>query len=106
MSASEEWSRAGWRAHLPRTGDLPAYVGRLGEATIPELAAASAGRVPARIAVVMRPGGDFDQGALIVHARAALAGYKCPKQVFQLDALPRNHVGKVVRSALTPRGAG
>jgi len=42
IGAGEEWSRAGWRAHLPGIGDPPAYVGRLGEATIPELAAASA----------------------------------------------------------------
>jgi len=53
--------------------------------------------------VVMRPGHDFDERALIAHARAALAAYKCPKQVFQLRALPRNHLGKVLRSALTPR---
>src|SRR5215831_5423298 len=53
MNAGEEWSRAGWRAHLPGTADLPAYVGRLGEATIPELAAASAGRVPGRVAVTV-----------------------------------------------------
>jgi acyl-CoA synthetase (AMP-forming)/AMP-acid ligase II len=53
--------------------------------------------------VVIRPGHDFDERALIAHARTALAAYKCPKQVFQLAALPRNHVGKVVRSALTPR---
>jgi hypothetical protein len=36
ISASEEWSRAGWRAHLPGPRDLPAYVGRLGGATLPE----------------------------------------------------------------------
>jgi acyl-coenzyme A synthetase/AMP-(fatty) acid ligase len=48
----------------------------------------------------VRDGHGFDEGALIAHARARLAGYKCPKQVFQLVALPRNHVGKVVRSAL------
>jgi acyl-coenzyme A synthetase/AMP-(fatty) acid ligase len=30
-----------------------------------------------------------------------LAGYKCPKRVFQLAALPRNHLGKIIRSALT-----
>ena len=53
--------------------------------------------------VVMRPGHDFDERALIAHARAALAAYKCPKQVFKLRALPRNHLGKVLRSALTPR---
>jgi acyl-CoA synthetase (AMP-forming)/AMP-acid ligase II len=53
--------------------------------------------------VVMRPGHDFDERALIAHARTALAAYKCPKQVFELAALPRNHVGKVVRSALAPK---
>jgi malonyl-CoA/methylmalonyl-CoA synthetase len=52
--------------------------------------------------VVMRPGRELDERALIAHARAALAAYKSPKQVFELDALPRNHVGKLVRSALTP----
>jgi len=50
--------------------------------------------------VVMRDGHGFDEGALIAYARARLAGYKCPKQVFQRAALPRNHVGKIVRGAL------
>jgi len=53
MSACEEWSRAGWRAHLPGVADVPAFVARLGEATIPELAAASADRVPGRVAVTV-----------------------------------------------------
>ncbi len=50
--------------------------------------------------VVVRDGHGFDEAALIAHARARLAGYKCPKQVFQRAALPRNHVGKIVRGAL------
>jgi acyl-CoA synthetase (AMP-forming)/AMP-acid ligase II len=50
--------------------------------------------------VVVRDGHRFDEAALIAHARTRLAGYKCPKRVFQLAALPRNHVGKIVRSAL------
>jgi acyl-CoA synthetase (AMP-forming)/AMP-acid ligase II len=50
--------------------------------------------------VVVRDGHRFDEAALIAHARTRLAAYKCPKQVFQLAALPRNHVGKIVRSAL------
>ncbi len=50
--------------------------------------------------VVLRDGKGFDEAALIAHARERLAGYKCPKRVFQLTALPRNHVGKIVRSAL------
>ncbi len=50
--------------------------------------------------VVVRDGHGFDEADLIAHARTRLAGYKCPKRVFQLSALPRNHVGKIVRSAL------
>ncbi len=50
--------------------------------------------------VVLRDGHGFDEAALIAHARTRLAGYKCPKRVFQLAALPRNHVGKIIRSAL------
>jgi len=50
--------------------------------------------------VVICEGYSFDQAALIAHARARLAGYKCPKQLFQRASLPRNHVGKIVRSAL------
>jgi acyl-CoA synthetase (AMP-forming)/AMP-acid ligase II len=50
--------------------------------------------------IVMRAGHGFDEAALIAYARTRLAGYKCPKQVFQRTALPRNHVGKIVRGAL------
>jgi len=50
--------------------------------------------------VVLRDGHDFDEAALIAHARTLLAGYKCPKRVFRLAALPRNQLGKIVRSAL------
>jgi acyl-CoA synthetase (AMP-forming)/AMP-acid ligase II len=48
----------------------------------------------------MRAGHGFDEAALIAYARERLAGYKCPKQVFQRAFLPRNHVGKIVRGAL------
>ncbi|HTX27316.1 MAG TPA: AMP-binding protein [Streptosporangiaceae bacterium] len=50
--------------------------------------------------VVVRDGHGFDEAALIAHARTRLAGYKCPKRVFRLAALPRNAVGKIVRSVL------
>src|SRR5215472_11184151 len=61
MTGYEEWSRAGWAAHLPGITDIPAYVASLGEATIPGLAAASADRVPDRIALSI-------DGAQITHA--------------------------------------
>jgi acyl-CoA synthetase (AMP-forming)/AMP-acid ligase II len=50
--------------------------------------------------VVLRKGHEFDEADLIAHARTRLAGYKCPKRVFQLAALPRNQLGKIVRAAL------
>jgi len=31
-----------------------------------------------------------------------LAPYKCPKQLFAVEALPRNDVGKLDRKRLTP----
>jgi acyl-CoA synthetase (AMP-forming)/AMP-acid ligase II len=52
--------------------------------------------------ITLRPGAGFDEAALIAHARTALAGYKCPKRVYLLSALPRTPVGKLQRSALTP----
>ena len=50
--------------------------------------------------VVPADGHGFDEASLIAHARTLLAAYKCPKRVFQLAALPRNQLGKIVRSAL------
>src|SRR2546428_760224 len=46
MTGYEEWSRAGWAAHLPGVADIPAHVAALGEATIPGLAAAAADGLP------------------------------------------------------------
>jgi acyl-CoA synthetase (AMP-forming)/AMP-acid ligase II len=50
--------------------------------------------------VVLRPGHRLDEQALVTHARAVLSPYKCPKRVFELDSLPRNALGKVVRAEL------
>jgi acyl-CoA synthetase (AMP-forming)/AMP-acid ligase II len=57
--------------------------------------------------VVLRDGHGFDEATLIAYARTLLAGYKCPKRVFRVAALPRNQLGKIVRSALklVPIGA-
>jgi malonyl-CoA/methylmalonyl-CoA synthetase len=48
------------------------------------------------------PSGQVDPGDVIEHARRLLAAYKCPKQVFTVDSLPRNSMGKLQRSALLP----
>jgi acyl-CoA synthetase (AMP-forming)/AMP-acid ligase II len=50
--------------------------------------------------VVLRGGWEFDEAALIAYARTMLAGYKCPKRVFRTAALPRNHLGKILRGQL------
>jgi acyl-CoA synthetase (AMP-forming)/AMP-acid ligase II len=47
--------------------------------------------------VVLREGHGFDEAGLIGHARTLLAPYKCPKQVFRLDELPRNSLGKIIK---------
>ena len=41
-----------------------------------------------------------DAPALIDHCRARPAGYKKPKHVFFVDALPRNSTGKVLKNEL------
>ncbi|GAA4831015.1 acyl-CoA synthetase [Saccharopolyspora rosea] len=43
-----------------------------------------------------------DPDELVAHCRARLAPHKCPKQVFVVDSLPRNSMGKLRRSALAP----
>ncbi|MEP7159780.1 MAG: class I adenylate-forming enzyme family protein [Dermatophilaceae bacterium] len=45
----------------------------------------------------------LDAGALLAHAHAHLAGYKCPRRVVSVDSLPRTGNGKVMRSALKSR---
>jgi len=52
--------------------------------------------------VTLRPGHAFDEAVLIDHTHTALAGYKCPKRVYLLPALPRTPLGKLQRSALRP----
>jgi malonyl-CoA/methylmalonyl-CoA synthetase len=51
-------------------------------------------------AVAPRPGHTLQEADLIKAARGRLAGYKTPKRVFLLDALPRNAMGKTDRKAL------
>ncbi|HEV2217313.1 MAG TPA: AMP-binding protein [Candidatus Dormibacteraeota bacterium] len=50
--------------------------------------------------VVMKPGASFDVDALLEHSATLLAPYKRPKEIKRLEALPRNHVGKIDRRLL------
>jgi acyl-CoA synthetase (AMP-forming)/AMP-acid ligase II len=57
------------------------------------------GEVP-RAFVVLKPGQEITEAALIAHCRSRLAGFKTPKQVVFLDTLPRNPSGKVLKREL------
>ena len=56
--------------------------------------------------VVLRPDSVPSAGSLMQFCRGRLAGYKCPKQVGFLAALPRSVVGKIDRRALRNLGPG
>ena len=53
-----------------------------------------------RAAVVLRPGARASEADLIAWARERLAGYKTPKQLLLVDALPRNAGGKILKREL------
>ena len=50
--------------------------------------------------VVLKDGEELSEAELIAHSREHIAGYKCPKSVDFIDALPRNPSGKVLRREL------
>jgi long-chain acyl-CoA synthetase len=50
--------------------------------------------------VVLRPGGATTADALIAHCRERLAGYKYPRRVTLMTALPRSATGKVLKARL------
>jgi fatty-acyl-CoA synthase len=51
-------------------------------------------------ALVVTDGSDVDADAIIAHCRTLLAGYKCPKRVEFIDALPRTATGKIQKFKL------
>ncbi|MDQ1373342.1 MAG: long-chain acyl-CoA synthetase, partial [Actinomycetota bacterium] len=56
-----------------------------------------------RVCAAVVPDGTVDAGVVMAEARRHLAPYKCPKDVYVLDALPRTATGKVRRSAIAGR---
>jgi long-chain acyl-CoA synthetase len=53
------------------------------------------------VAFVTLRAGAVDPAALIAHCRERLAGYKYPRRVTVLDALPKSATGKVLKTQLT-----
>ena len=50
--------------------------------------------------VVAAPGKELSEQEIIDFARARIAGYKLPKSVDFIEALPRNPSGKILRREL------
>src|SRR5215472_874233 len=69
------------------------------EAAVVAMADERWGEVP-RAFVVLKPGQEITEQALIAHCRSRLAGFKTPKQVVFIDTLPRNPSGKVLKREL------
>lgn len=56
--------------------------------------------------VELKEGEAFDPSTLLAWCRANLAGYKVPREIRRVDALPRNPTGKIMRRALKTQLAG
>mgnify|MGYP001807537190 CR=1 FL=1 len=52
------------------------------------------------VAAVVPRNAALDPEALLMRVKQKLAGYKCPKQIFVTDSLPKNAAGKVLRKVL------
>jgi len=53
-----------------------------------------------RAYVVLHPGAEVDEDALIDHCHDYIARYKCPNKVLIVDDLPHNFFGKLLRRSL------
>jgi acyl-CoA synthetase (AMP-forming)/AMP-acid ligase II len=49
------------------------------------------------------PGFKLNNASILDHAKTLIAGYKKPKHIFIVDALPRNSLGKVLKRELRER---
>ena len=76
----------------------------LAEATVVGIPDLRWGEVPAAL-VVLEPGKTFDKQAILSCFEDRLARFKHPKVVIQMDALPRNVMGKVLKHELRAKFA-
>ncbi len=52
----------------------------------------------------MRKDPGLDADSVLQHCRQALTGYKIPRHVEFVEALPKSNVGKILRKELRARG--
>lgn len=57
------------------------------------------GEIPAAI-IVLKPGQTLDEAGVIEHCRTRLAGFKMPKAVRFVEALPKGGTGKILKREL------
>ena len=57
------------------------------------------------VVVPARPGDGHDPSAIIADLKKVLAGYKVPKELYLVDELPRNAMGKVQKNRLREQPA-
>ncbi len=55
--------------------------------------------------IVLKPDHAADEAAIVAHAKKTLSGFKVPKRVFFVDALPKNTAGKLLKRELRERFA-
>ncbi|MFJ9709109.1 acyl-CoA synthetase [Streptomyces sp. NPDC101234] len=55
------------------------------------------------VTAVVVPRGEADEARLIAHVKETLPGFKAPKRVLFVDALPRNASGKILKRELRDR---
>jgi malonyl-CoA/methylmalonyl-CoA synthetase len=58
------------------------------------------------VVAVVQPAGPFDPAAVRTELRRDLAGFKVPKAIVTMDALPRNTMGKIQKKLLREQYAG
>ena len=97
---------AGWEPPNKATHPYPAEVERVlsGYPDIGEIAVIG---VPderwgeaVKAVVAPIPGASIDEEKFLAYARENLAGYKRPKRIVLIDALPKSPVGKILRREL------
>ncbi|MDD3764550.1 MAG: long-chain-fatty-acid--CoA ligase [Nevskiales bacterium] len=52
------------------------------------------------VKAIVVPRGELDPDALIAHCRGSLGGFKVPRSVDVVDAIPRNGAGKILKAVL------